>query len=114
MIPQISPKKMKQTMARLGINVEEIDSVEDVIIKTSTKEYRFDQPSVTTMSAQGQRTYFVSGEPKITERIPAEDIALVASQANVTEERAREALEACGGNPAEAILNLIGKNEKGH
>ena len=42
------------------------------------------------------------------EIIPNEDIELVASQAGVSPDKAREALEECGGEPAEAIIKLMG------
>ncbi|MBR9707128.1 MAG: nascent polypeptide-associated complex protein, partial [Candidatus Diapherotrites archaeon] len=38
--------------------------------------------------------------------IPKEDISMVAEQANVSAEKAKEALEAVNGDIAEAILNL--------
>ena len=41
--------------------------------------------------------------------IPQEDIELVCQQTGVSEEEAKEALEACDGNPAEAILKLMEK-----
>jgi len=40
--------------------------------------------------------------------IPNEDIELVASQAGVSQEKAKAALEECDGEPAEAIIKLMG------
>ena len=42
-----------------------------------------------------------------TTSIPNEDIELVASQAGVSHEDAKKALEECGGEPAEAIIKLM-------
>ena len=39
--------------------------------------------------------------------IPEEDVELVATQANVSKEEARKALEECNGEPAEAIIKLM-------
>jgi nascent polypeptide-associated complex subunit alpha len=103
----INSKQLERAMRQLGVSIEELENVEEVIIKTSSKEYLFRKPSVTIMLAQGQRTYQVIGEPEITEKgIPTSDIELVAQQANVSLEQAKKALEATQGNIAEAILRL--------
>lgn len=102
-----NPKQMERMMKQLGVSVEDIENVEEVIIKTSSKEYLFKNPSVTMMIAQGQKTFQVIGEPEITESgVSEEDIDLVSSQANVLREDAKKALEECNGDIAEAILKL--------
>jgi len=96
-------------MKKLGINIKEIENVKRVIIQTETREYVFDDAEVTIMDAQGQKTYQVTGKPRILKRkkeIPAEDIQLVMDQTGKTEEEAREALETTEGDIAEAILKL--------
>ena len=103
-------------MKRQGINFDELEGVEEVVIKTSTKNYIFKNASVTCMNVQGQETYQIVGTPEIVEgegekAIPEEDIKLVASQTGVSEEEAKKALEECNGEPAEAIIKLMG--EKG-
>lgn len=103
---------MKQMMKKLGIESEDIKDIEEVIIKTSSKEYHFRDAEVTMTTIQGQQTFQIVGEPEITEkeeelRIPVEDIKLVAEKANVSEEEARKALEECNGEPAEAIIKLM-------
>ncbi|MFQ5884943.1 MAG: nascent polypeptide-associated complex protein [Thermoplasmata archaeon] len=114
MIPggRIHPRQMKQMMKKLGIESEEIEGVEEVIIKTSSKEYHFTDAEVTMTTLQGQKTFQIVGEPEITEKeeelkIPIEDIKLVAEKANVSEKEARKALEECDGEPAEAIIKLM-------
>ena len=42
----------------------------------------------------------------VTTEIPKEDVTMVAAQANVSEDRAREALVATKGDIAEAIMKL--------
>jgi nascent polypeptide-associated complex subunit alpha len=100
-------------MKRLGINVKEIENVEEIIIKTDTKEYIFDNAEVTVMDAQGQKTYQISGRPRIIERkekveegITEEDINLVAEQTGKSKEQAKKALEQTNGDIAEAIMKL--------
>jgi nascent polypeptide-associated complex subunit alpha len=110
----MNPKHIKAMMKRQGINIEDLEDVQEVIIKTSSKTLVFKDAQVTCMEVQGQKTYQIAGEPEEvgTETgIPQADIELVASQAGVTEEEAKKALEDCGGEPAEAIIKLM--SEKG-
>ncbi len=111
---RMNPRQMQQMMKRLGINVREIENVEEIIIKTDTKEYIFDNAEVTVMDAQGQKTYQISGRPRIIERkeiveeegISEEDINLVAEQTGKSKEQAKKALEKTNGDIAEAIMKL--------
>jgi nascent polypeptide-associated complex subunit alpha len=114
MIPggRMHPRQVKQMMKKLGIESEDLEGVEEVIIKTSSKEYRFTEAEVTVTTIQGQKTFQIIGEPEVTEgeedlSIPIEDIKLVAEKANVSEKEARKALEECDGEPAEAIIKLM-------
>jgi nascent polypeptide-associated complex subunit alpha len=123
MIPggRMNPRQMKQMMKRMGIEAEELDDVEEVVIRTATKEYLFTKASVTMMTVQGQKTVQVVGEPLIRDRagatptpaakvvISEEDVALVAEKAGVSEDEARAALEAADGEPAEAIIRLMSR-----
>ena len=109
----MNPRQMKQMMKRLGINVREIENVEEIIIRTDTKEYIFDRAEVTIMDAQGQKTYQITGRPRIVDRkgaekegIPQEDIDLVAEQTGKSKDEAKKALEETDGDIAEAILKL--------
>ena len=127
----MNPHKMKRMMKQMGINIEEITDVEKIIIRTSDKEYIFgSDAAVSIMVAQGQKTFQIVGNPTVQERttsvgdeeisdaaeeledeeeltIPPEDIELVMAQTGVDEAEAKAALEACNGNPAEAILKLM-------
>ena len=61
------------------------------------------------MTMQGTTTYQVTGNPRFEEaalEIPAEDIAMVAEQAQVPAGKAKEALVATNGDIAEAIVKL--------
>jgi len=123
MVPggRMNPKQMKQMMKRLGIEQEEIAGVEEVVIRTATKEYVFSRAQVTMMTVQGQKTVQVVGEPLIRDRpgskaavaaplvIPDEDVQLVAEKAGVTQAEARKALEEANGEPAEAIIRLMSR-----
>jgi len=96
-------------MKKLGMNVEQIEDVQSIVIKTPKGNWIFDSAEVSAMTMQGQTTYQVTGNPRFEEaapEIPAEDVTMVAAQANVPEEKAREALVACRGDIAEAIMKL--------
>ncbi len=106
---RMNPRQMNQMMKRLGINIKEIENVEQIIIRTDKKEYIFDTAEVTIMETQGQKTYQISGNPRIVERkegIPEEDIKLVMEQTGRSEAEAKKALEQTKGDIAEAILKL--------
>jgi nascent polypeptide-associated complex subunit alpha len=101
---------MKAMMKKLGMNVEQIEDVQSIVIKTPKGNWVFDAGTeVSAMTMQGQTTYQISGTPRFEEAaadILAEDVTMVAAQANVPEEKAREALVATKGDIAEAIMKL--------
>jgi nascent polypeptide-associated complex subunit alpha len=123
----MNPRKMKQMMKQMGIDLEELDA-EEVIIRTEDVELVFSDAQVTVMDAQGQQTYQVVGEPEERPRgaggtdeddagadeaaggdagaIPESDVQIVAQRAGASEDAAREALEAADGDLAAAISRL--------
>lgn len=115
---RMNPRQMQHMMKRLGINVREIENVEEIIIRTDTKNYIFDDAEVTVMDAQGQKTYQISGKPRIVDRkdkvevkeevIPEQDINLVAEKTGKSKDQAKKALEETKGDIAEAIMKLSG------
>jgi nascent polypeptide-associated complex subunit alpha len=114
---RMNPKQMKAMMKRMGIDQEEMPGVEEVIIKTKTKELVFKDAVVTAVSVQGQKTYQVVGIPQERERrreegeeeggVPEDDIKLVMSQTGCTATEAKKALQETDGAPAEAILKIM-------
>ncbi len=96
-------------MKKLGMNVEQIEDVQSIVIRTPKGNYIFDTADVQAMTMQGVTTYQITGTPRFEEaapEIPKEDVTMVAAQANVPEEKAREALVATKGDIAEAIMKL--------
>ncbi|WP_296888576.1 nascent polypeptide-associated complex protein [uncultured Methanobrevibacter sp.] len=114
MIPGMNKKQMKQMerqMKKMGMKMEDIDGVTEVIIRFEDKELIIDNPSVSLMNVMGQETYQVEGNAREVEleyevEIPDEDVEMVANQANVSEDVARQALEESKGDLAEAIMKL--------
>jgi len=103
-------------MQRMGMNMDTVEGVTDVIIKTSSKEIVIEGPEVAILQVQGQRIYQVAGGV-VTEKAPEkkvpfvseEDARLVADQTGKDIDEARRALEESGGDLAKAILLLQAK-----
>ncbi len=97
-------------MERMGINQREVPDVEEVIIRTHTKDLVITGASVAEVNFQGNRVFQVAGEVeevvKETKKFSDEDVTLVQQQANVTKEKAVAALEQSDGEVAKAILLL--------
>jgi len=108
----MNPRQIQAQMKRMGITMEELSDVEEVLIKLKTKDIVVKKPSVTFINAQGQKSYQVTGEVSEVPKgpsIPQEDIMMVAQQAGVSDEEALKALKDSGGEPAEAIVKLLEK-----
>lgn len=99
-------RRMKKMMEQMGVSMDEIEGVEEVVIKTGTKEIVVEDATVNAIEAQGQKTYQVVGESSERSRIDEGDIELVSEQAEVDEERARDALKKTDGDLAAAIESL--------
>lgn len=122
----MNPRKMKQMMKQMGIDVDEIDASEVVIRRADGDEIVFDDPDVTKMDARGQETYQIIGDPETrsaageieeaeggddeesaeSDGIPQEDVDLVVQRTGASEADARAALEANDGDLAAAIADL--------
>jgi nascent polypeptide-associated complex subunit alpha len=122
-------RQMQMMMRRLGMKTEEVPDVDEVIVRTKTKDHVFKSPEVTVLTVQGVRTYQVVGTPEIRPRAagglapapgataaapppppsgpPEEDVQLVMDQAQVSRPEAIEALLQSDGAPAEAIMKLM-------
>ena len=117
----MNPRQVAAMMKQMGITMDDIDDVEEVIIRTPREDIVIVDATVSKMVAKGQgTTWQVAGTetrrpreaakaaapagPKFSE----EDVALVAEQAKVSKDEARRALEAANGETAEAILKLLG------
>jgi nascent polypeptide-associated complex subunit alpha len=108
-IKGINPRKMASMMKQMGIDVNEIENVEEVIIRMPEKDIIFKDAQVTIMDARGMKTYQVVGTPTEVTReikIPEEDVKLVMEQAKSSENDARNALKETKGDIAAAILRL--------
>lgn len=107
-------------MQKMGMKIDEIDGVTEVLIRTATREIIIEEPVVTSVVVQGQRMYQITGgstherapsaeaaQPEVSE----EDANLVVAQTGKTVDEAKAALKESGGDLAEAILRLKQKNQ---
>jgi nascent polypeptide-associated complex subunit alpha len=112
---RMNPREQRRMMQRMGMNMDSVPDVEEVIIRTSSKEITIEQPEVAILEMQGQKIFQVIGG-KVAEKAPEraapkfavseEDVKLVADQTGKSVEEARKALEECDGDLAKAILLL--------
>ncbi|MFZ2070852.1 MAG: nascent polypeptide-associated complex protein [Halobacteriota archaeon] len=104
----ISPKMLNQMMKQTGINVKELDDVEEVVIKRADSELVFHDAIVTIMEAPGTTMYQITGTPekRAKSEPPAGDVELVMEKAGCSEEEAKTALIEANGDLAEAIFKL--------
>ncbi|MBI3052301.1 nascent polypeptide-associated complex protein [Candidatus Woesearchaeota archaeon] len=98
-------KAVKAAMRRMGIRSEDIPASE-VIIRSAGKDIVISSPSVTKVNMMGQDTFQVVGNVVERSSVSEDDVQLVSSQAGVTGDVARKALDASGGDIAAAIISL--------
>lgn len=124
-VKKVKSKKraMERQMRRMGVDFQQLEAVTEVLIRFPDRELVLTEPQVFTMQGQGDNVYQIIGQAEersltvsseAEEGVPKavaitfseEDVQLVANQANVSEEEAREALRAAEGNLARAIIAL--------
>lgn len=107
---KMGDRQTRRMMEKMGIDLKEMPDVEEVVIRTASKEFHIRNASVSEVNAQGNRIFQVAGEVEEVQRekksFNEEDILLVQQQANVTRERAVAALQESEGEVARAILKL--------
>jgi nascent polypeptide-associated complex subunit alpha len=115
----MNPREQKRMMQRMGMNMDSVPDVQQVIIRTASKDIVIDEPEVAILEVQGQKMYQVIGG-QVSEQSPSqrqaakasqslfseEDVRLVADQTGKSLEKAKEALVECQGDLAKAILLL--------
>ncbi len=119
----MSPKKMKGMLKNMGIDIDELENVSEVIIRMPEKEIVINNPSVAIMDSHGTRSYQISGDAterapssvgretaeEIPIEIPESDVRLVAAQTGANSLAAKAALQEAKGDLAAAIIKLSSK-----
>jgi nascent polypeptide-associated complex subunit alpha len=112
---RVNPREAKRMMQRMGMNMNAVEDVKEVVIRTGSKDIVITEPEVSILEVQGQKMFQIMGgqmvekapqrkpeEPAVAE----EDVRLVADQTGKSLEEARRALEESSGDLAKAILLL--------
>ncbi|MEM1583231.1 MAG: nascent polypeptide-associated complex protein [Nitrososphaerota archaeon] len=118
-IPARQLRRMQSRMLEsLGLNLKELGVAEEVIIRLQGRELRIKSPSVMFMKLENEGIYQIIGgeveesvssiEEKVEQAYTPsdEDVMIVAMQAGVSEEEAKNALVETAGDLAKAILLL--------
>ena len=117
---RVNPRQARRMMEKMGMKMNSVADVKEVIIRRENTELVIETPQVTVMQFQGQEIYQVMGtssferpitgieesEKEKLVQVSDEDVQLVAAQAGVSYERAKQALQQTNGDLAQAILNL--------
>lgn len=104
-------REMRRMLDKMGLEMKPMDDIEEVIIKTATKELYLVKPQVIEMKGKDSTIFQVIAtdieeKQKEVPTFKEEDIVLVMQQANVSREKAVRALTESKGDLAQAILGL--------
>lgn len=104
---------MRRMIDKMGLDVDEIKNVLEVVIKTDKKEIIVEKPSVSEMKSKDATIFTVTAaDGGYSERelevpvFPDEDIDMVCEETGVDREKAAGALAEADGDLARAILAL--------
>jgi nascent polypeptide-associated complex subunit alpha len=104
-------REMRRMLDKMGLDMKTMDNVEEVIIKTNSKEFYLIKPQVIEMKGKDSTIFQVvaSDIEEKQREVPVfkeEDVILVMQQASVSREKAVQALTESKGDMAQAILSL--------
>ena len=103
-------RDMRRMLDKMGLNMQEMTNIEEVVIRTDSKEIFLIKPQVIEMKGKESTIFqIIAGDIEEKEReVPTfseEDIILVMQQASSSREKAVLALTDTKGDIAQAILN---------
>jgi nascent polypeptide-associated complex subunit alpha len=105
MLPGMDPKQMEKAMRQMGIGTKQLNATR-VVIEVEGQRLIVNEPQVTEITMQGQKSYQVAGRVTVETALSEEDVKMVMEQAHVDREKAVEALKKSNGDIAEAIVSL--------
>ncbi len=112
---KVNERQVKRMMQQMGIKSNDMDGVEEVRIVLRDKVIVLKEPNVSVIEVQGNKTYTIVGKEEVVDKgaasnlsqdtnLKEDDIKLVMEKANVTREKAIEALKSNNYMVAEAII----------
>ncbi len=107
MLGGVNPAQMKGMMKKMGISQVELP-VRRVVFEMADGNLIVDNPNVMKIKMQGQESFQVTGDisEEAAEAFSDEDVKMVVSQTEKSEDEVRAALEKSDGDIAEAIISL--------
>jgi nascent polypeptide-associated complex subunit alpha len=107
MLGGVNPAQMKGMMKKMGISQVELP-VRRVVFEMADGNLIVENPNVMRIKMQGQESFQVTGDVReeAAEAFSDEDVKMVVSQTEKSEDEVRAALEKSDGDIAEAIMSL--------
>jgi len=104
-------REMRRMLDKMGLEMKDLGDVEEVIIKTRTKEIFLNKPQIIEMKGKDSTIFQIiaTSIEEAVKEVPSlseDDITLVMQQASVSRDKAMMALTESKGDIAQAILNL--------
>ena len=113
MMPNIDPRTLKNMMAKMGMQSEDIDA-QKVTIECMDRNIVITSPKITKIVMQGAESFQISGEVSESPKdsnvgITEEDIKFVEEKTGIHDtEKIKKAINEANGNIADAIIALSG------
>lgn len=105
---KMDPKKVKEMMKKLNMNVREVRA-EEVVIKCKKKNIVISQPEIMIADMMGKEVYQISGVVSESDQISEKDIKMVMQKTGKSRETVVKKLEELNNDLAKAILELKSK-----
>ena len=98
-------------MDKMGVDIEEISNVQEVLIITDKKELVITKPNVSEVKSAEGSTFMINAQDyeereREVQVFSDDEIEIVCVQAGVDKEKAETALREADGDLAQAILML--------
>ncbi len=108
MLP-LDPKKMEIMMKQLGIKIDTLEGIEEVILKAEDKEVVIVPKDIKMINARDVKTLQIvikTIEEKPLFSIEEEDINILMQKSNLSYEDAKKLLEKHKGDLAKALIEI--------
>ena len=104
----VDPKKMKEMMKKLNMQVEEMNA-EEVLIKKEDGDIKIKNPEIMITNMSGRKVFQITGDISEASGPSKEDIEMVMEQTGADEETVSNKLEELNNDLAQAIIDLKSK-----
>ena len=105
MFGNIDPKKLEKMMKRMNIKTKEIPAIK-VTIETENKIITITNPEVMIADIMNKRTYQITGNESVEDKIHEEDIKMVMDKTGRDREDVVKKLKELNNDIARSIIEL--------